>query len=440
MIIVPTIIIQIVAIYVFFYTYVDNISKHMARGVLGEMAFIKNSIDIKGNRQLVREFSENVGLEFYFIPKRKLNNKTVTIAQKRKSNKVLDLLNPFPIIDPLNRFKIELESQGFFPFYISKHPSDDSLFVLTTQVKKGLLKFYVPEKRVTSSAKYVFTMWLIITSILASLISILFLRNQIKSIKGLSDAAEKFGRGLEAPHFKPSGAREIRLVGIAFIRMRDRIMRQISSRTQMLSAVSHDLRTPLTRMKLQLEMMTEDEAVLELKSDIFDMEKMINEYLDFSKSANSHREKNKETNIKEYLEKIVIYYQKMNKNVIQNIDISADFSIFIKRNSLKRAIRNLIDNSFHYGDEVEISAKITHKNLKITIDDNGCGVPESQREEMFKPFWRIDNSRNLDKTNAHAGAGLGLSIVMDVVRAHGGKIKVSDNPQKGLRMTILLPI
>jgi two-component system osmolarity sensor histidine kinase EnvZ len=440
MIIVPTIIVQIVAIYVFFYTYVDNISKHMARGIIGEMAFIKNSIDIKGNRQLAVEFSKNIGLEFYFLPGKKLNNKTVTISQKRENNKILDLFNPFPIIDNLNRFKIELESQGFFPFYISKHPSDEDFFVLTTQVEKGLLRFYVPEKRVTNSAKYVFTMWLIFTSILTSFISILFLKNQIKSIRGLSDAAEKFGRGFEAPEFRPSGAREVRLVGIAFIRMRDRIMRQITSRTRMLSAVSHDLRTPLTRMKLQLEMMAEDEAVFELKSDISDMEKMITEYLDFSKSGNSHREENRATNIKEFLEKIVVYYQKMNKNIICNVDIADDFSILVKKNSLKRAIRNLIDNSFHYGQKVEISARISHQTLRIIVDDDGPGIDESQREEIFKPFWRIDNSRNLDKTNNHSGAGLGLAIVMDVVRSHGGKIKASSNPQKGLRMTILLPI
>ncbi|MFT6220273.1 MAG: two-component system osmolarity sensor histidine kinase EnvZ [Myxococcota bacterium] len=440
MIIVPTIIVQIVAIYVFFYTYVDNISKHMARGVIGEMAFIKNSIDIKGNKQLAVEFSENIGLEFYFLPGKKLNHKTVTITQKRENNKILDLFNPFPIIDNLNRFKIELEAQGFFPFYISKHPSDDSFFVLTTQLKKGLVKFYVPEKRVSNSAKYVFTMWLILTSILTSLISILFLKNQIRSIKGLSDAAEKFGRGGDDPDFKPSGAREIRSVGIAFIRMKERIMRQISGRTQMLSAVSHDLRTPLTRMKLQLEMMEDSEEVSELKSDIYDMEKMINEYLDFSKSVNSHREHNIETNIKGFLEQIVVYYQKMNKDIVHNIDIADDFLIQLKRSSFKRAIRNLIDNSFHYGKKVEISAKIDHKTLKIVVDDDGCGVPEEQRKEMFKPFWRIDNSRNLDKTNAHAGAGLGLAIVMDVVRSHGGEIKASDSPKNGLRMTILLPI
>ncbi|MFT5703241.1 MAG: two-component system osmolarity sensor histidine kinase EnvZ [Rickettsiales bacterium] len=440
MIVVPTIIVQIVAIYVFFYTYVDNISKHMARSVLSEMSFIKSSIGVKGNKQLVEAFSHSVDLRFYYKPRTKLKQFTKTNTQRLEENKILQYFDPLPIIDPINRFKIELESKGFAPFFIIKDPEDEDFLIVQTRLNKGILSFHVPVKRITSSAKYVFTMWLILTSILTSLISILFLRNQIKSIKGLSAAAEKLGRGLNAPNFRPSGAREIRSVGISFIRMRDRMMRQIEGRTQMLSAVSHDLRTPLTRMKLQLEMMAEDEDVQELKSDILDMERMINEYLDFSKSGNVQREQNKEINIREYLEAIVVYYQKMGKDITSKIDILKDFKLIIKKNSLKRAIRNLVDNSFHYGDKVEISAKINRQALKIIVDDNGPGIPEDQRSEIFKPFYRIDNSRNLDNTGSGGGAGLGLSIVMDVISSHGGKIKVDDSSLGGLRIIILLPI
>ncbi len=444
MIVVPTIVVQIVSIYVFFYTYVDNISKHMARGVLSEMAFIKSSIDIKGNKQLVNAFSRSVDLKFYFQPSARLKKQTKPTEQRLEDNKILAFFDPLPIIDPLNRFKIELESYGFTPFSIKRHTKDEDLLIVRVQLHNGVLNFYVPEKRINSSSKYVFTMWMVLTSILASLIAIIFLKNQIKSIKGLSIAAEKLGRGGDAPDFKPSGAREIRSVGISFIRMKERIMRQISQRTQMLSAVSHDLRTPLTRMKLQLEMMNEDEAVLELKSDIADMERMINEYLDFSKSGGVQRERTKDVNIKDFLETIIIYYQKMHKNIGQELDIADKLTIPIKRNAMKRAIRNLIDNSFHYGDKVLILAKISNKNLKIIVEDNGCGIPEAQRSEIFKPFYRIDNSRNLDKTSVSGGAGLGLAIVMDVISSHGGKIKVEDSPKEnglgGLRMVISLPI
>lgn len=440
MIVAPTIIVQVVAIYLFFYTYVDNISKHMARGVLGEMMFIKKSIKLKGNKDLVYAFSRNIDLRFYFQPGKKLGATTKTTKQRFKENKMLEFFDPAPITDPLNRFKIELENQGFTPFFIKQDPRNRDNLILRTQVPEGVLIFYIPTKRITSSSKYVFMAWMVFTSILTSIIAILFLKNQIRSIKGLSIAAEKLGRGGDAPDFKPSGAAEIRSVGISFIRMKERIMRQISGRTQMLSAVSHDLRTPLTRMKLQLEMMEENEATKDLKSDISDMEKMVNEYLNFAKSADTRREKEVETNVKEFLQNIGSYYQKMHKNIVCELKIDDDFTIAIKKNALKRAIRNLIDNSFNYGDEVKISAHKTKNALKIVVDDNGCGIPEEKRSEIFKPFYRIDNSRNLDKANKKGGAGLGLAIVMDVVNSHGGRIDVDDSPMKGLRMIISLPI
>ncbi len=445
MIIVPTIIVQIVSIYVFFYTYVDNISKHMARSVLSEMSFIKSSIDIKGNKQLVDVFSKSVDLKFYFQPGRKLEKQDKPNQQRLKEIQILAFFNPLPIIDSLNRFKIELESYKFTPFSLKQHPKDEDLLIVRTQLDNGVLNFHIPIKRITSSSKYVFTLWMVLTSILASLIAIIFLKNQIKSIKGLSIAAEKLGRGGDAPDFKPSGAREIRSVGISFIRMKERIMRQIAGRTQMLSAVSHDLRTPLTRMKLQLEMMSEDEATAELKSDIADMEKMINEYINFAKSGGVEREKTKDVNIEEFLQKMVDYYQKMGKDIsyktsINNTSTNNNLTIPLKRTAFKRAIRNLIDNSFHYGTQVLITSQIHKNSLKIIVDDNGCSIPEDQRSNIFKPFYRIDNSRNLDKTGSHGGAGLGLAIVMDVVGSHGGKVKADDSPLGGLRMVVSLPI
>jgi two-component system, OmpR family, osmolarity sensor histidine kinase EnvZ len=439
MIAIPTIFVQIVSIYVFFYTYVDNISKHMARGVLSEMLFIKSSIDIKGNKQLVKAFANSVDLRFYFQPDKKLAKPYKPNQQRIKENQILAFFDPLPIIDPINRFKIELESYGFTPFSIKPYPKDDNFFMVRIQLHNGVLNFYVPTKRVTSSSKYVFTLWMILTSILASLIAIIFLRNQIKSIKGLSIAAEKLGRGGDVPDFRPSGAREIRSVGISFIRMKERIIRQITQRTQMLSAVSHDLRTPLTRMKLQLEMMAEDEATEELKYDIADMERMINEYIDFAKSGGVETEQIKDINAEEFLQKITNYYQKMGKDISYKGHIENDLKVPFKKNAVKRAIRNLIDNSFHYGTQVLITSHLNKKNLIITVDDNGCGIEESQRHNIFKPFYRIDNSRNLDKTNARGGAGLGLAIVMDVISSHGGKIKVDDSPLGGLRMVAYLP-
>ena len=440
MIIAPTIIVQIVAIYVFFYTYVDNISKYMARGVLGEMSFIRDSIDIKGNKELVLQFAKSVDLSFHFQPNKKINKRTKAPKEVLMENKILAFFDLLPIIDPLNRFKIELESYGFKTFSLKQDPNNDDLLIVKLQLPDGILDFYIPIKRITSSSKYVFTLWLILTSIITSIIAIVFLKNQIKSIQGLSNAAEKLGRGDNVPDFKPSGAKEIKSVGISFIRMKDRIMKQITQRTQMLSAVSHDLRTPLTRMKLQLEMMPDDEAKNELVADIYDMEKMINEYLDFAKFGNSQTEAGKNVNIKNFLAKIVVYYQKMNRNISCDYDCDNNLEIFLKKNAFKRAMRNLIDNAFYYGTSVKITAFKTKNNFKITIDDNGCGIPQDKRVDIFKPFYRIDNSRNLDKTSEQGGAGLGLAIVMDVISFHNGRIEAADSPLGGLRMIISLPI
>jgi len=437
---VPTIVVQIVAIYVFFYTYVDNISKYMARGVLGEMTFIKNSINVKGNKELVLQFAQNVDLAFDFQPNKKIGRRTKAPKEILQANKFLAFFDPLPIIDPLNRFKIELEGYGFKTFSLKKNDADDDSLIVKLQLPEGVLNFYIPTKRITSSSKYVFTLWLILTSILTSIIAIIFLKNQIKSIKGLSIAAETLGRGGDVPNFKPSGAREIRSVGISFIKMKEKIMKQISQRTQMLSAVSHDLRTPLTRMKLQLEMMPDDDAKIELKADIYDMEKMINEYLNFAKFDRVRIEKSNNVNINNFLEKIVIYYQQMNHKITYVIDFDKDLEIPLKKNSFTRVMRNLIENSIHYGTLVFITANKTKNNIRIIVDDNGCGIPQDKREDIFKPFYRIDNSRNLDKIKQQGSVGLGLAIVKDIIGFHNGKIEAADSPFGGLRMIIYLPI
>jgi two-component system osmolarity sensor histidine kinase EnvZ len=222
--------------------------------------------------------------------------------------------------------------------------------------------------------------------------------------------------------------------------MKERIIRQISQRTDMLSAVSHDLRTPLTRMKLQIEMSKNPEEIEELKQDINDMEKLIGEYLDFAR--HDEREKAKPVNLKEFFnDKIINYYLKMNREIEARLKIADDFEMPLKKMALKRALVNLIDNAFNYGDKVMFSASLSQNNLMIIIDDNGPGIPENERNNVFKPFYRIDNSRNLDKTQkAGGGSGLGLAIAMDAVTSHGGRMKLTDSSLGGLRVLIYIPI
>jgi two-component system osmolarity sensor histidine kinase EnvZ len=347
------------------------------------------------------------------------------------------------LVDPYNRLKSELDNHGLKPYEIFESPDDDDFIIVKVQTKQGLISYDVPIKKITSSSSYVFTFWMILTALITSFISIVFLRNQIRSILELRDVAEKFGRGQNVENIKPRGSEEIRSLAISFIKMKERVMRQITQRTDMLSGVSHDLRTPLTRMKLQLEMMPKSEETEDLKNDISDMEKLVDEYLDFARSDD--KEKSNLIEIKKFLqEKIINYYNKMNKRIDSFLNLNDDLEIPIKKLALKRALVNLIDNAFNYGSLVSLNASLSDNNLIISIDDNGPGIPKNERNNVFKPFYRIDNSRNLDKKatqfTSGGGSGLGLAIAMDAITSHGGRIKLSDSPFGGLRVTIFIPV
>ncbi len=434
-IVAPTIIVQIVAVYVFYYTHIDRISKYMARSLLGEMSFVSKSINNDYNKKSLELFTQNVGIEFSFNNTEQLKEVAKIADKNYKAPKILNLINISPIFDSLNRFKIELNNYGLTPFALYKDLNDKNKLIVKIALKEGgVLTFNIFKNRVTNSSKTVFILWLLTASFLTTIISIIFLKNQIRSIKGLNKAAEKFGRGQDVTNFRPGGAKEIRSVGISFIKMKSRIARQLSQRTDMLSGVSHDLRTPLTRMKLQLELMKEDESIKDLKSDISDMEKMINEYLEFAKGGKKENSQN--VNIGDFLNKIIKYYHKLHKNIIDEIDIPKDFVINIRKNSLKRAIRNLIDNSFNYGNKAALAADLRDDFLQIIVEDDGPGVAQEELQNIFKPFYRVDNSRNLDKI----GTGLGLAIVLDVVSFHGGTVEAQKSSMGGLKIIINLPI
>lgn len=437
MIALPALVVQVVSIYVFFYTHLDVVSKHMARSVVEEMVVIKDYVSVSEYENLVNDFARSIDLDFSFEEKRRLKRKSKIADSSWEKNKVYEYIKP--LIDPYNRFKSELIGHRLTPYEIFENPENNDQLIVKIQSPRGVLSFDVPIKRITSSSAYVFTFWMILTSLITLIISIIFLRNQIRSVHELSNAAEKFGRGQDAPNLKPSGSTEIRSLTISFIKMKERVMRQISQRTDMLSAVSHDLRTPLTRMKLQLEMMPQNQEIDDLKQDISDMEKLVDEYLDFARAG--EREKMNTTKIKEFLQQDVIdYYAKMHKNIAYFIDLPADFELSIKKTAFKRALRNLIDNAFNYGQNVEFAALISNHSLTITIDDDGPGIPKTERDNVFKPFYRIDNSRNLDKKLASGGSGLGLAIAMDAITSHGGRIKLLESPKKGLRVVIAIPI
>ena len=303
------------------------------------------------------------------------------------------------------------------------------LIDLRIQHQEGYFKFLVPRDRVTSSSARIFALWITVPAIIMVLISLIFLKNQTRPITNLARAAEKFGKGEEIEEFKPSGAAEIRQAGYEFDRMRKRILRHLTQRSEMLSGISHDLRTPLTRMKLQIAFIKDKELASKLTEDINEMEKMLNEYLQFTSS--SFLEKNEKFNLSELMSSIIEKYN--NKNLLSNL--SSEIYIIGRRNLIKRCINNLIDNAIKYGDKVKVELSKGTNNYFIQIEDNGPGIPESEYDNVFKPFYKIDKGRSETKSSV----GLGLSIASDIIRSHGGNIKLEKSSLEGLGVKISLP-
>ena len=303
------------------------------------------------------------------------------------------------------------------------------LIDLRIKNQNGYFKFLVPRDRVTSSSARIFALWITVPAFIMVLISLIFLKNQTRPITNLAKAAEKFGKGEEIEEFKPSGAAEIRQAGYEFDRMRKRIIRHLTQRSEMLSGISHDLRTPLTRMKLQIAFIKDKELASKLTEDINEMEKMLNEYLQFTSS--SFLEKNEKFNLSELISSTIEKYN--NKNIITKL--SSEIHINGRKNLIKRCINNLIDNAIKYGDKVKIELSKGTNNFFIQIDDNGPGIPENEYENVFKPFYKIDKSRAESKSSV----GLGLSIASDIIRSHGGNIKLEKSSMNGLSVKIFLP-
>ena len=261
-------------------------------------------------------------------------------------------------------------------------------------------------------------------------VAILFLKNQTRPITNLARAAEKFGRGETVDDYRPSGSLEIRQAGYEFDKMRKRILRHLNQRSEMLSGISHDLRTPLTRMKLQLSFIIDKEISSKLNDDISEMEKMLNEYLQFTSSSQS--EKNEIFDLSKLLNETIEKYE--NKHITRNL--SENILINGRKNLLKRGFNNIIDNALKYGKKINVQLNRNGKNIFVLIEDNGPGIPEEEYENVFKPFYKIDKGRSETKSSV----GLGLSIASDIIRSHGGYIKLNKSSMNGLGVKIFLPV
>tara|TARA_Y100001970_G_scaffold193294_1_gene234923 strand:- start:1400 stop:2719 length:1320 start_codon:yes stop_codon:yes gene_type:complete len=301
---------------------------------------------------------------------------------------------------------------------------------LRIKTEKEVIQIFFPKSKIAPSSVRIFVLWITLPSIILILIAILFLRNQTRPIVKLSKAAERFGRGERVDDLRPSGASEIRKATLEFDRMMKRINKHLNQRSEMLSGISHDLRTPLTRLKLQLAMMDKKDTAKKMASDIDEMEKMLNDYLQYTKSQS--QEDYVDVNIKNIL-----------IDILRNFDPSkyvfkGDENITIqgRKNLIKRCISNVVENGFSYGNKVFIELRKSVNSLIIIVEDDGPGIPKNEYENVFKPFYRVDKSRGLNKS----GVGLGLSISQDIVRSHGGNITLSEGNHKGLLVKISFPL
>lgn len=317
------------------------------------------------------------------------------------------------------------------PYVVDLDAVEDRVEI-RVQLPEGVLRVLAPRKRLFSSTTYIFVLWMVGTSMLLMGIATVFMRNQVRSVRRLAATANSFGKGREVPRLKVEGAREVRQASLAFNQMRARITRQIEQRTEMLAGVSHDLRTPLTRMKLQLAMLDDNEDVAALRDDIAEMERMLNDYLAFARGEGT--ESIEPTDLHGLLHDLIGRFRRQNHPV--DLHLECEIVLPLRRNAMERCLQNLIGNAVRYSSHVAVRAGLRAETVVILIDDDGPGIPEEKREAVFKAFARLEGSRN-PKTG---GTGLGLTIARDIARGHGGDVLLEDSPLGGLRVRVELPV
>ena len=410
---IPIIILQLTISIVFFDSLWIKTNKGMTRALIGEVkTFISAYEKEEYNKDsLIILFQKHLDFNVKFEPYKILPKE--------------DLERWFSPID--RNLRRELKSK--ISNYWFDTTSYKNLIDLKIKYGDGYFQFYIPKERVMSSSARLFAFWITLPAFLLITIAIIFLKNQTRPIINLARASEKFGRGEDIEEFRPSGALEIRQAGFEFEKMRKRIIRHLNQRSEMLSGISHDLRTPLTRIKLQLSFIKDKEISKKLSDDVEEMEKMLNEYLQFASSRSA--ETTETFDLSELLETTIMKYEK--KEI--TTDISKEVFLDGRKNLMQRCFSNLIDNAIKYSTNVYISLRKLNNNILITIDDDGPGIPENERENVFKPFYKIDKSRGDSKSSV----GLGLSIASDIVKSHGGNIKLETSPTNGLRIKVILP-
>jgi len=418
-VIAPMILLQSVVAFVFMERHWQTVTVRLSEAVVRDIAAIIDMTDTfvtDGNySEVVRIAQDRLGLRIDILPP-----------------------DPLPAPGPKPFFSIldealssEITKQINRPFWIDT-VGNSNIVEIRVQLADAVLRVFARRNQAYASNTHIFLLWMVGTSLVLITIAVLFLRNQMRPILALAEAAESFGKGRPMPeNFRPRGAEEVRRAGMAFIQMRERIERQIEQRTMMLTGVSHDLRTILTRFRLQLALMPGADEKEGIEQDINDMQSMLEGYMAFARGEGA--ESAGVLDLQIYFDKLA--EEARLRDRILNTRLSGDPEVRVRPNDFQRLLSNLIGNGFRYANRVDVQAAHTRGSLIVTIDDDGPGVPEDRRDDVFKPFFRLDEARNLDKS----GTGLGLSIARDIARSHGGDVNLSDSPLGGLRATIRVP-
>ena len=413
---VPIIVLQLIITIVFFDSLWIKTNKGMTRALVGEMKTFITAYDNGkyNNNDLSGLFSIYLDLNVEY-----------------KNNQLFDKPLKERWFSPIDRtLRRELKSNIGVGNYWFDTTTYKELIHINIKHNEGYFEFFISKDRVTSTSARMFALWITLPALLMITIAIIFLKNQTRPIVNLAKAAERFGRGENIDEYRPSGALEIRQAGLEFDKMRKRIMRHLNQRSEMLSGISHDLRTPLTRLKLQLSLMKDEELSKKMSLDIDEMEKMLNEYLQFTSS--SYLEKDETFDISELIENTISKYDNNNisKDLIPRVYMNG------RKNLIQRSLNNMIDNSIKYANKINLGLSKKNNNILITIDDDGCGIPDNEYQNVFKPFYKLDKSRG----DSRSSVGLGLSITSDIIKSHGGNIILEKSPLNGLRVKVFLPL
>ena len=421
-ILVPMILVQVITIFIFYERHWDTVTRHMASQLAAEIELLADRLGSNPDKATI-DLIQTTGWQYFSFPVQHNPDGVFPGPNEGQPDSYAETM-----------LRLELSRRLSQDWHVDL-VSDPNLIFVDLKLDNGVIRIYASRKRIFSSTSWTFFGWTLGSSILLFAVALLFMRGQVQPILRLANAARALGLGRQAQDYRLEGAREVRLAGRAFQAMRHRIMRQLNERTEMLAGVSHDLRTPLTRIRLQLALMGETEDAQAIRADLVEMEEMIDAYLSFA--AGEGEEPPEDTDLPKMLERIITTTHNAHGYEITFKPPSPAIPVFpLRRKAIRRAIENVVSNAIAFSSQAEISANYRNDEVTIIIDDNGAGIPAERRADALRPFVRLETSRNRQT----GGTGLGLSITNDIILGHGGELTLDDSPLGGLRVIMKLPV